>query len=65
MATKRTKGDRARRQADRLEKEMETRVGQVPRKRPPRQDFSRAAKATTMEPVQQSENQTRDQTPKN
>jgi hypothetical protein len=47
MATKRTKADKARRQADRLEKRTEARLEQVPRKRPPHEDFGQAVAAVT------------------
>ena len=42
MATKRTKADKAQRQANQLEKRADTRE-QTPKKRKPREDFSQAA----------------------
>jgi hypothetical protein len=44
MATKRTKADKAQRQANQLEKRADARPEQTPKKRrPPREDFSQAA----------------------
>lgn len=43
MAKKRTKFDKSQRQANQLEKRVDTRPEQTPKKRAPREDFSQAA----------------------
>ena len=43
MATKRTKADKAQRQADELENQLERRPAQVPKKAATPEDFSQAA----------------------
>jgi hypothetical protein len=43
MSEKRTKSDRALRQADQVEKRTEARPEQNPKKRKPREDFSQGA----------------------
>jgi len=43
MATKRTKTDKAQRQADDLESKLERRPAQVPKKAAPPEDFSQGA----------------------
>jgi len=48
MATKRTKADKAQRQADELESKSERRPAQVPKKTTP-DDFSQAAARTVRE----------------
>jgi hypothetical protein len=49
MATKRTKGDKALRQADELESTLERRPAQVPKKTTMPEDFSQAATRTIRE----------------
>jgi hypothetical protein len=46
MATKRTKADKAQRQADELESKSERRPAQVPKKTTTPEDFSQAAART-------------------
>jgi hypothetical protein len=41
MATKRTKADKAQRQADELESKLERRPAQVPKKKATREDFAK------------------------
>jgi hypothetical protein len=43
MAKKRTKSDKAQRQANHMEKKAETRPEQTPKKPKPREDFSQSA----------------------
>jgi hypothetical protein len=49
MATKRTKADKAQRQADELESKSERRPAQVPKKTTTLEDFSQAAARTVRE----------------
>ncbi|MBZ5667602.1 MAG: hypothetical protein LAO30_23770 [Acidobacteriia bacterium] len=49
MATKRTKADKAQRQADELESKSERRPAQAPKKTPTPEDFSQAAAKTVSE----------------
>jgi hypothetical protein len=49
MATKRTKADKAQRQADELESKSERRPAQVPKKTTTSEDFSQAAARTVRE----------------
>jgi len=46
MATKRTRADKAQRQADELESKSERRPAQVPKKAPMPEDFSQAVAST-------------------
>jgi hypothetical protein len=52
MATKRTKADKAQRQADELESKSERRPAQVPKKTTTPEDFSQAAAGTVREATQ-------------
>jgi hypothetical protein len=49
MATKRTKADKAQRQADELESKSERRPAQVPKKTATPEDFSQASARTVRE----------------
>jgi hypothetical protein len=51
MAKKRTKVDKAQRQADELESKLERRPAQVPEKTATREDFSPAAPSSVREPA--------------
>jgi hypothetical protein len=52
MATKRTKADKAQRQADELESKSERRQAQVPKKTTTPEDFSQATARTVREATQ-------------
>jgi hypothetical protein len=54
MARKRTKADKAQRQANQVEKKADTRPEQTPKKRKPREDFSQAAARVVREATEKS-----------
>jgi hypothetical protein len=54
MSEKRTKSDKALRQADRVEKRTEARPEQTPKKRKPREGFSQAAAQIVREAKEKS-----------